>query len=105
VSRPQPISELIPHVVAKLGLSQRLKESQILNNWSELVGEVVAKHSRPMTLDKGYLTVNVDSSPWLNELQRYSKGMILDKLKQKLGKKIIKDIRFRVGSIEPVNNS
>lgn len=105
MSRPQPISELIPHVVAKLGLSQKVKESKILNDWSELVGAVIAKHSRPVALDKGYLTVNVDSSPWLNELQRYSKGMILDKLKQKLGKKIINDIRFRVGSIEPDKNS
>lgn len=101
MSYPQPISELIPQVVAKLGLQQKLKESQILTDWPALVGEVIARHSTPLTFEKGYLTVNVDSSPWLNELQRFSREVILERLRNKLGKTIVKDVRFRVGPVKP----
>ncbi len=96
---PQPIGDIIPQIIAKMGLTQRVKEAEVIRDWRGMVGEVIAKHSKPVALEKGYLTVNVDSSPWLNELQRFSKPLILQKLQDKLGKSI-RDIKFRIGEIE-----
>jgi predicted nucleic acid-binding Zn ribbon protein len=99
MSYPQPIGDLIPQIIAKMGLTQRVKEAEAIRDWKGVVGEVIAKHCKPVALEKGYLTVNVDSSPWLNELQRFSKPLILQKLQDKLGKSI-RDIKFRIGEVE-----
>ena len=99
MSRPQPIGDIIPRVIAKMGLTQKVKQAEIIKDWDKIVGKTVARHCRPVSLNKCYLTVNVDSSPWLNELKRYSKDTILQKLKDKMGRRMIKDIRFRIGSI------
>ncbi len=99
MSYPQPIGDIIPHVIAKMGLTQRVKEAEVIRDWAGIVGMVIAKRCKPVALEKAYLTVNVDSSPWLNELQRFSKPLILQKLQDKLGAKAIKDIKFRIGEI------
>ena len=99
MSYPQSIGSILPKVMKKMGLSQKLKETQVISDWPKIVGEPIARHCQPVALENGYLTVNVDSSPWLNELQRYSKGMILKKLRERLGKKSINGIRFRVGAL------
>lgn len=100
MSYPQLISDILPQVLSKMGLAQKVKEAQIVRDWSSVVGEVVSKHCQPVSLDKGYLTVNVDSSPWLNELHRFSKGLILQKLQASLGEKAIRDIKFRIGELK-----
>jgi len=99
MSGPQPLSDIIPGIIKKMGLSQRVKEAEVVKEWPEMVGKAIAKHCQPVSLEKGVLTVYVDSSPWLNELQRFSKMMILEKLQSKLGKKAVKDIRFRIGEV------
>ena len=100
MSYPQPIGEIIPHVIAKMGLTQKVKEAEVVRDWKGIVGEVIAKHCKPVALERAFLTVNVDSSPWLNELQRFSKPLILQKLQDKLGEKAIKDIKFRIGEMD-----
>lgn len=82
-----------------MGLAQKVKEAEIVRDWTSIVGDVIAKHCQPVALNKGWLVVNVDSSPWLNELHRFSKGLILEKLQAKLGKRTVKDIRFRIGDV------
>lgn len=99
MSFPQPISDIIPKVLREMGLAQKVKEAEIVRDWAIIVGDVVSKHCRPVELNKGFLTVNVDSSPWLNELHRFSKGLILQKLQERLGKKAVRDIRFRIGEV------
>lgn len=99
MSYPQPIGDIIPKVIKKMGLNQKLKEAEVIRDWCIIVGDVIAKHCQPIKLEKACLTVNVDSSPWLNELQKFSKSIILQKLQARLGEKAVKDIRFRIGEI------
>ena len=97
---PQSISEIMPKVISKLGLAQKVKEVELLMDWPEIVGKLVADHCKPVTLDRGYLTINVDSSPWLTELERYSKQQILEKIQARLGQKAVRMIRFRIGTVK-----
>lgn len=99
MSYPQSIGDIIPKVIKKMGLTQRLKEAEVLRDWGVIVGDLIARHCLPVKLEKACLTVNVDSSPWLNELQKFSKPVILQKLQARLGQKAVKDIRFRIGEI------
>ena len=95
--RWQSAAELVPGVMKQLGLTDRLRESEIIEAWSKIVGEFIAAHSTPVSLREGLLVVRVLQPSLHYELETISKSDILRKLKQRFGPKTIRDIRFRVG--------
>ena len=65
--------------------------------WNSLVDPQVAAHAQPAGLNKGTLFVTVDSSVWLDEIVRYRRREILDRLQHSFGREMVKKISFRVG--------
>ena len=92
-----PASELVPEVMKKLGLEQRLQQSQVFFRWTEIVGTDIAHHAQPVSLRNGLLVVSVDHPVWLQELSLYHKKLILQKVQKCVGKNAVRDIRFRIG--------
>ena len=90
-------SELMPKLMQRLGLRERLRETEVIDAWSKIVGEFIAAHSAPVALREGVLYVRVLQPALHYELEQVSKIDILRKLKQRFGTKVIRDIRFRVG--------
>ena len=88
---------LLPKLMQKLGLKERLHESEVIDAWSSIVGEFIAAHSAPVALRDGILYVRVLQPALHYELEQISKMEILRKLKQRFGGKTIRDVRFRVG--------
>lgn len=95
--RAQSVANLMPGVMQKLGLKERLQESEVLAAWKALVGEFIAGHSCPISLRDGVLYVHVLQPALHYELERVSKPQILRKLKQRFGGRVIRDLRFRLG--------
>jgi predicted nucleic acid-binding Zn ribbon protein len=95
--RWQSPSELMPRLMQRLGLRERLRETEIIDAWSKIVGDFIAAHSTPVALREGILYVRVLQPALHYELEQISKSEILRKLKQRFGVKTIRDIRFRVG--------
>jgi len=81
----------------RLGLKERLQESEVLEAWSKIVGEFIATHSAPVALRDGILYVRVLQPALHYELEQIAKMDILRRLKQRFGSRIIRDLRFRVG--------
>jgi predicted nucleic acid-binding Zn ribbon protein len=90
-------ADVLPAVMQRLGLKERLHETEIAEAWSKIVGEFIAVHSSPVALREGVLYVRVLQPALHYELEQISKLNILRKLKQRFGPKIIRDVRFRVG--------
>lgn len=95
--RAQKVAELLPAVMQKLGLKERLQETEVLAAWKALVGDFIAGHSSPISLRDGVLFVHVLQPALHYELERVSKPQILRKLKQRFGGRVIRDLRFRLG--------
>ena len=95
--RWQSPAHVLPGLMQRLGLRERLHENEILEAWSSIVGEFIAAHSAPVALRESVLYVRVLQPSLHYELERISKMDILRKLKQRFGVKIIRDVRFRVG--------
>jgi predicted nucleic acid-binding Zn ribbon protein len=95
--RFHPASDLVPKLMQRLGLRERLHETEVIDAWANIVGEFIAAHSAPMALREGILYVRVLQPALHYELEQVSKIDILRKLKQRFGSKTIRDIRFRVG--------
>jgi predicted nucleic acid-binding Zn ribbon protein len=90
-------AELMPKLMQRLGLRERLHETEVIDAWSKIVGDFIAAHSAPVALREGILYVRVLQPALHYELEQISKSEILRKLKQRFGTKTIRDIRFRVG--------
>lgn len=90
-------ADLLPKLMQKWGLRERLQETEVIEAWAKIVGDFIAAHSAPVALREGILYVRVLQPALHYELEQVSKIDILRKLKQRFGAKIIRDVRFRVG--------
>ena len=95
--RWQTASDVLPKLMQRLGLSERLHENEVIEAWAQIVGEFIAAHSAPVSLREGVLYVRVLQPALHYELEQISKVAILRKLKQRFGGKTVRDMRFRVG--------
>lgn len=95
--RWQSPAALMPKLMQRLGLRERLHETEVIDAWSRIVGDFIAAHSTPVALREGVLYVRVLQPALHYELEQISKTEILRKLKQRFGVKTIRDVRFRVG--------
>src|SRR5947207_13520251 len=97
--RWQSPAELVPQLMQRLRLRERLRETEVIDAWSKIVGDFIAAHSAPFALRDGILYVRVLQPALHYELEQISKSEILRKLKQRFGGKTIRDIRFRVRQV------
>jgi|SRR5437588_8470845 len=95
--RWQAPADVLPKLMQRLGLRERLHETEVIDAWSKIVGEFIAAHSAPVALRDGILYVRVLQPALHYELEQISKSEILRKLKRRFGGKTIRDVRFRVG--------
>jgi len=95
--RWQETADVLPKLMQRLGLKERLHETEIIDAWSKIVGDFIAAHSAPVALREGILYVRVLQPALHYELEQISKAAILRKLKQRFGSKTIREIKFRVG--------
>jgi predicted nucleic acid-binding Zn ribbon protein len=93
----QAPAELLPALMQQLGLSQRMRESEVLEAWKQIVGDFIAAHSAPISLREGVLFVRVLQPALHYQFETISKAEILRKLKQRFGGKLIRDVKFRIG--------
>ncbi|MDX6609852.1 MAG: hypothetical protein QOF85_1777 [Solirubrobacterales bacterium] len=67
--------------------------------WSELVGERIAAVASPVSERGGEVTVSCSDSVWAQELD-LMQGQLIERLRDKLGERAPKSLRFRVGNGE-----
>src|ERR1041385_868487 len=79
--RWQSPADLVPKLMQRLGLRERLHETEVIEAWSKIVGEFIAAHSAPVALREGILYVRVLQPALHYELEQVSKPEILRKLK------------------------
>ena len=78
--------------IQKTAENQNNGSEEILQGWADLVGMEVAEHAKPFKMAKGVLFVEVDSAPWLHQLNTFAKPVLLNTLKTRWP--WIKDIKF-----------
>jgi predicted nucleic acid-binding Zn ribbon protein len=93
-----PVGEVLKKYFGRHGLTRRVAQADIVNQWAELVGPQVAGVTAPQSVDQnGALWVHVKSAAWMQELQLLSPTIIHELAKR--GKRI-KYIRWKQAPIE-----
>ncbi len=81
------------------GLSRATVTDQIGRAWLDVLGPAIAKHTRlSRTIRKGVLSVEVDSPALLGELSGFRKAEILKGLHERVKRRHIEDLKFKLGS-------
>jgi predicted nucleic acid-binding Zn ribbon protein len=87
----------MPKVLTELRIDRRQAEAEIARVWNNLIDPRITAHAQPTGIHKGTLFVNVDSNVWLDEIVRYRRKEILDRLQHSFGKDVVTRISFRLG--------
>ncbi|MFA5143186.1 MAG: DUF721 domain-containing protein [Candidatus Omnitrophota bacterium] len=93
------IGDIVKKVIKTLRSKKGVTEEEIVKAWGEAVGRQAAGHTRPVSVRRSVLMVNVDDSGWLYELTT-KKRDILKKLEGRMGAKPLKGLRLRIGEIK-----
>ena len=91
------MENVLPAVLKTLRLDQRRVEAQIVQMWNSIIDPNIAAHARPDRLRNGTLFVVVDSNVWLDEIVRYRRKEILDRVRHSFGRELVTKISFRLG--------
>ncbi len=90
----RPLSEGLSAVLGSLKGGDVRTVKGIFGTWDEAVGEVIARHARPVRIDRGVLTVEVDEPGWATQL-RFLEGEIRGRL-QAVGGTVVDRLEVRV---------
>ena len=88
------LKQLIDKMLRSYGLGDKLDEMSLVKSWEELVGKMIANHTKDIYFNKGVLYVQLDSSTLRQELS-YVKSDLIQKLNDKAGKVMVKDIHLK----------
>ena len=93
-SAEQPLKLAIEEFIKTFRLEDKLSETKVLHSWDKVVGEMVSKHTRRISIHKKTLFVSLDSAALRNELF-YLKEKIILALNKEAGKVVIEELVFQ----------
>ena len=104
MARKDPTIERLGDVLEislkRLDLNARLDDYGVWTIWNQTVGTAIPRNAQPEKIRNGTLMVKVSSPVWMQQLQ-FMKEMIAAKLNDQLKSKVVKNIFFVVGRIDP----
>lgn len=93
------IGDIIDKAIKNYRIESDEGLSHVWSLWNDLVGEAIAKNAQPAAFKGKLLLVHVTSSTWMHQLQ-FMKEEIKEKVNNALGKNLIEEIKFKIGSVE-----
>ena len=93
------LGDVLGKSLKRLELAPRLDEYGVWPVWNDVVGNPIARNAQPEKIRNGTLFVKVSSPVWMQQLQ-FMKELISEKLNQRLGTVVVKNIFFVVGKID-----
>ncbi|MCY3756595.1 MAG: DUF721 domain-containing protein [Acidobacteria bacterium] len=92
----KPLASLLPDLFRQFAADGHWPEQVAAALWNEIVGEHLARRTRPVEISRTRLVVLVPSSSWKRQL-RALRGEIASRLNQALGTHITR-VAFRIDS-------
>lgn len=89
---PQGIDGVLKKVLGNLGWNAGMNAGRVLEEWDEIVGERLATHCRPVSLEDGVLVVSASSSAWAAQLRMLSPQLITT-IEEHVGSHVISELK------------
>jgi predicted nucleic acid-binding Zn ribbon protein len=85
---PQLFGAVLERLMKARGWQQPTAEATVFGAWERVVGPDVAKHSRPVKLDNGELTVEAESTAWATQLRMLA-GKLIKRIAAEVGHNVV----------------
>jgi predicted nucleic acid-binding Zn ribbon protein len=96
---PTPLAEALTSYFKQAGLTKRVQQAGIIEEWAELVGPQIAMVTAPDSITPdGVLRVRVATAAWANELSLMSPKILARLNAGRSGR--VKQIRWEPGPLE-----
>jgi predicted nucleic acid-binding Zn ribbon protein len=97
--KPTPLADALTSYFKQSGITKRVQQAGIIEQWAELVGPQIAAVTSPESVTPdGVLRVRVASAPWANELSLMAPKILARLNAGRSGR--VKEIRWMPGPIE-----
>lgn len=93
-SKTISIAEAVKDYISEMNLGGKLDEISVINSWEETVGKAISSRTTKIFIKDQTLYVHLNSSVVRNELLML-REVLREKLNQKAGKEVIKEIVLR----------
>jgi len=93
-SKTISLAEAMEDYIKEMNLGEKLRETGIINSWEEIVGKAISSRTTRLYIRDQILYVYLNSSVVRNELLML-REVLKEKLNQKAGIEVIKDIVLR----------
>ncbi|MFI5936101.1 DciA family protein [Actinoplanes sp. NPDC051494] len=90
---PQLFGVMLERIMKQRGWQKPAAEATVFGAWEKVVGEDIAKHSRPIKLDDGVLTVEAESTAWATQLRMLA-GKLLKSIAAEVGHNVVKKLNI-----------
>jgi predicted nucleic acid-binding Zn ribbon protein len=85
------IKDAIESLLKVYKLNERLSERRLINSWEEVMGKMIANHTKDLYIKHKQLFVTLDSSALRNELLM-AKTKIVKMMNEAAGMEVINDV-------------
>ena len=93
-SNTQSISDVLREYVKGTDIERKLKETDVVQSWEDLLGKTIASYTKKVLLNKKILFVTITSPVVKNELFMMREE-ICRKLNEKAGEEMVEKIIFK----------
>jgi predicted nucleic acid-binding Zn ribbon protein len=93
-SKTITLAEALKEYVREMKLDVKLSEVGVINSWEEIVGKAISSRTSKIYIKDHVLFVHLNSSVVRNELLML-RQVLKEKLNEKAGSEVIKDIVLR----------
>ncbi|HUX97767.1 MAG TPA: DUF721 domain-containing protein [Bacteroidales bacterium] len=93
-SKTISLAEAIKDYITEMNLGDKLSETAVVNSWEETVGKAISSRTSKIYVKDHVLYVHLTSSVVRNELMMLRESL-REKLNEKAGKEVIRDIILR----------
>ncbi|MBS6482835.1 MAG: DUF721 domain-containing protein [Veillonella sp.] len=83
----------LPKALSKLNLLEQYKLNTLVHKWRDVVGDVIAEHTKIVSIKPPDMVISADNSMWMQELQM-QKRRIIEAINKYYHQDVITDIRF-----------
>jgi predicted nucleic acid-binding Zn ribbon protein len=96
---PQLLGAATQNLAKVRGWSSRVAEGSVFGRWRAVVGDQIADHANPTSLNEGVLTVSAESTAWATQL-RMVQAQLLAKIAAAVGDGVVTSLKI-VGPVGP----
>lgn len=90
---PQLFGDVLARLVKSRGWQRPAAEATVFGAWERVVGPEIAKHSRPVKLEDGELTVEAESTAWATQLRLLARSL-LQRIAKEVGHNVVRKLHI-----------